>query len=441
MSGKRDVVSAATAKRGNRSFGIRSRVVGAGLLAIGLVVGGGGWASTAKLSGAIIAEGKVTVKRQVKQVQHRDGGIVSQILVDNGDRVEEGDVLVRLDETQTRAELNVIRAQLAEYEGRRARLTAERDGSEAVTFEEGFESDPAMAAIAAGERRLFADNRATREAQRDQLKSQIAQFEDQVRGLEAQRSSNVSERQLIAEDLDRLAPLVARKLVEATRTRALARDLARIDGQIGEIEANIAQVKGQISEAELKILELDQQTRSDAQRELRDIEARTAELDERIVAAEERLSRMVLRAPIAGTVNELRVHTRDGVIAPGDTVMTIVPLGADLVVEARLAPIDIDDVRTGQPVTLRFSAFNQRTTPEIQGTVDVVGAAATFDAATGQAYYLATVTIDDRAGLGEERHLVPGMPVEVFLQTGERTALSYLVKPFTDQMMRSMREE
>ena len=199
-------------------------------------------------------------------------------------------------------------------------------------------------------------------------------------------------------------------------------------------------MKGQISEAKLKIIELDQQVRTDAQRELRDVDGRMAELQERIVAATDRLSRMEVRAPISGIVNDLKVHTIGGVIASGETVMTLVPEGEDLVVEARLAPTDIDQVHVGQAAKLRFSAFNQRTTPQIDGAVDIVGAAATLDPATGQTYYLATLVITDETGLGE-KHLVPGMPVEVFLQTGERSALSYLVKPFTDQMSRALRED
>ncbi|MBB4004418.1 HlyD family type I secretion periplasmic adaptor subunit [Aurantimonas endophytica] len=433
-------VEAAPADDGQR-FGIRSRIVASGLLATFLIVGCGGWAAQASLSGAIIAQGKVTVKKQVKEIQHRDGGIVGAILVANGDVVKAGDVLIRLDETQTKAELGVIASQLSELIGRQARLRAERDGAETVRFDPAFETAAATKAIAEGERRLFADNRATREAQRDQLQSQIEQFGEQVKGLQSQRQSNAVEREMIAEDLDRLAPLVARQLVEGTRTRTMERDLAKIDGLKGEIEANIAQVMGQISEARMKIIELDQQVRTDAQRELRDVDARIAELSERIVAAKDRLSRMDLRAPIDGFVNDLKIHTVNGVIAPGETVMGIVPEGEELVVEAKLAPTDIDQVIVGQDVKLRFSAFNQRTTPEIDGRVDIVGAAATLDPASGQTFYLSTIAItDEDRGLGEQL-LVPGMPVEVFLKTGDRSALSYLVKPFSDQMMRSFREE
>ena len=423
-----------------QNFGIRSRILTAGFFATALVVGCGGWAAQARLTGAIISQGKVTVKKQVKQVQHRDGGIVGAILVDNGDRVKAGDAIVRLDDTQTRAELGVIRSQLSELLGRGARLRAERDEAPDVAFDNGFALVEATASIADGERRLFAANRATRDAQRDQFKSQIEQYEEQVRGLSAQLASNGAERTIVADDLARLMPLVRRQLVESSKTRAMERDLARSDGLNGEIASNIARVKGQISEARLKIIELDQKTRTDAQRDLRDVDGRIAELQERAVAASDRLTRMEITAPIAGTVNDLKIHTVGGVISPGETLMTVVPEGEDLVVEARLAPTDIDQVTIGQAVRLRFSAFNQRTTPEIDGTVETVGAAATLDQATGQTYYLSTITITDTTGLSG-KHLVPGMPVEVFVTTGERSALSYLVKPFTDQMQKALKED
>ncbi|MBZ9799556.1 HlyD family type I secretion periplasmic adaptor subunit [Mesorhizobium sp. ES1-4] len=419
-------------------YTIHSRVAVSGLLALGLILGCGGWAANAKLSGAIIAQGKVTAKKQLKMIQHRDGGIIGAIEVANGDAVKVGDVLIRLDETQTRAELGVLSEQFLESQGRAARLRAERDDMDKITFDFAPDADPQT--IMDGEQRLFANNRATRVAQKAQLKSQIDQDEEQIRGLEAQKASSKSERALVAEDIDRLAPLLRKGLIEGDKTRTLERDLVKVDGHIAEVESDIARAKGAISEVNLKIIELEQQVKTDAQRELRDVEAKVAELDERIVAARDRLSRMELRAPISGTVNDLKVHTVDGVIAPGETVMSIVPIDDELVIEARVAPTDIDQVSMGQDVKLRFSSFSQRTTPQIDGRVKVVGAAASIDAQTGQAYYLSTIAIGDVDGL-EGKQLVPGMPVEVFLHTRERSALSYLVKPFTDQMNRAMRED
>jgi HlyD family secretion protein len=232
---------------GAESFGIRSRVAAAVVLAIGLLCGCGGWAVHAQLTGAVIAQGKVAVRKQVKLIQHRDGGIVGEILVANGDAVKAGDVLVRLDETQTKAELGVLKGQRAELQGRRARHAAERDGAPSITFSPGFLHNPVTAEIAQGEIRLFEENRAVREARRDQLSLQIGQFEEQVRGLTAQQEANASERKMVKDDLERLTPLYTKGFIEIGKIRTMERDLVKVDGVKGEIDANIARVKGQIS--------------------------------------------------------------------------------------------------------------------------------------------------------------------------------------------------
>jgi HlyD family type I secretion membrane fusion protein len=430
-----------TARGSEASFGIRSRVAAAVVLAIGLIGGCGGWAVYAQLTGAVIAQGKVAVRKQVKLIQHRDGGIVGEILVANGDSVAAGEVLIRLDETQTKAELGVLKGQLAELQGRRARHVAERDGAAAIKFDLDFEGNPLTSEIAQGEIRLFNENRAVREARRDQLSLQIGQFEEQVRGLLAQQDANASERKMVKDDLERLTPLYTKGFMEISKIRTMERDLVKIDGLKGEIGANVARVKGQISESRIKIIELDQQARTDGQRDLREVDGKLAELQERIVASQDRLSRMVIRSPISGVVNELAVNSVNGVIAPKETLMSIVPESADLVVEAKLSPTDIDQAVSGQPARLRFSAFNQRTTPEVAGTVETIGAAATLEQATGQTYYLSTIAIAGGLKQVAGKPIVPGMPVEVFLSTGDRSAFSYLIKPFTDQMMRSFREE
>jgi HlyD family secretion protein len=273
------------------------------------------------------------------------------------------------------------------------------------------------------------------------LALQIEQFEEQVRGLLAQQAANANERKLVGDDFDRLMPLYRKQIIDISKMRTIERDLVKIDGLKGEIDANVARVKAQISEARIKIIELDQQTRTDAQRDLREADAKAAELQERIVAAQDRLSRMIIRSPTSGTVNDLSVHSVNGVIAPKETLMSIVPEFAELVVEARLSPTDIDQAAAGQAARLRFSAFNQRTTPEVAGTVETIGAAASLDQATGQTYYLSTISIENGLKQVAGKPIVPGMPVEVFLATGERSAFSYLAKPFKDQMTRSFREE
>ncbi|OOY27051.1 secretion protein HlyD [Thioclava sp. L04-15] len=420
-------------------FSIRARILFATVFLGALILVGGGWAAQAKLSGAVIAHGQVAVKSQLKVVQHPDGGVIHEIRVDNGDRVQAGDVVLRLDDTQLKSELGIVETQIRELAGRKARLIAVRDSTEDIVFPAGFGTSPETAAIAEGERRLLLHDRSMQALRRDQLLSQIDQFDDEIRALEAQSHSNGIERKLRGEDHTRLSKLLKKGLTEQGAITEVERDMARLDGVAGEIEANIARVKGQISESNLRILELDHQARTAAQKELRDIDAQLAELHERAVAARDRLSRTEIRAPIAGVINELGVHTVNGVIAPGERVMAIVPDG-ELMVEARLPITDIDQVMPGQAVRLRFSAFNQRTTPEVAGMVRVVAASATKDE-SGASYYLCTVAMTEAAQLPDGRKLMPGMPVEVFFQTGERTAISYLLKPVADQVHRSMRED
>jgi HlyD family secretion protein len=427
--------------RGGGSFGIRSRVIMSASLAGLLIIGCGGWAAQASLAGAAIAPGQIAVKRQVKEVQHRDGGIIAEIRVSNGDRVREGDVLVKLDETDTRVELSIIRSQLTELTGVYSRLQAERDGEAEVAFPEGFGSTDGTSGVIAGEMKLFLDNRAMRDSQKEQLSLQAEQLRDQIKGMEAQLASNQAEHTLLLDDITLMRKLLERKLTEGSRVRQMERELARIEGQRGEIEARVAQARGQISETELKIIAIDQELKATAQTQIRDIDARIAELREREIAAVDRLSRTELRAPASGLVYDLAVHTVGGVIGSGETILSLVPEDEEMMVEVRVSPTDIDQVTIGQPARLRLTAFNQRTTPEFEGQVTAMAAAATRDPVSGRDFYLGTVEItSDLAALGD-KVLIPGMPVDVLLVTGERSALSYLVKPFTDQMAKAFREE
>ncbi len=420
-------------------FPIATRAIASVALALALVVGCGGWAMNAKLSGAVIAPGRVVVKAQLKKVQHPEGGIIGAIFVDNGDRVAAGEVLLRLDATQKEAELSVMEGQQRQLIGRHARLEALRGDAEEIVFPAAFETDPETAGIAAGERRLFDQVLRMQELQTSQMLSQIDQYGEQVAGLEAQRTANAGEHRIVEAALTRMQTLVQNGLVESARIEAVEREMVKTDGVGAEVVANVARVKGQIGEVRLHILETENKTRSDAETELRDVEARLDELAQRILAARDKLSRTEIRAPISGTVNDLTVHTVNGVISAGETVMSIVPAG-EMTVEVRVPPTDIDQITAGQDAKLRFSAFNQRTTPELPGSVSVVAAAATTDPATGAPYFSVVVSLDDAAKLGSHE-LVPGMPVEVFFQTGERTVLSYLAKPFSDQIERAFREE
>jgi HlyD family secretion protein len=427
----------------DRGFGLKSRFIVGSLAAGLLVLGLGGWAVTAELSGAVIAQGSIVVLKHVKKVQHLDGGIVAKLNVQNGAVVNAGDILVRLDNTQLLTELGIIRSQLIELTGRSMRLTAERDGLETIAFPSDFDAmGPEAPKVMTGELRLFAAGRITRNSKKQQLELRIEQSEEEIKGLTSQMKAKAGEMDLIKRELVQIEELHRRKLTPVSRVYAMQREYTRIDGDHGGLVARIARAKGQISEVRIQILSLGQTLRSDTQRELRDIEARIAELRERAVAARDRLARTELRAPVSGVIHELAVHTVGGVITPAEPVMVIVPKNDDLTVEARLSPNDIDQVSIGQEARLRFSAFNQRTTPEMHGQVTRISADVTLDTTTGQSYYVGRVEIYEKSfdALGS-RKLIPGMPVEVFISTGERTALSYLAKPFTDQMARAFREE
>ena len=426
-----------------KRFRLGSRVIAGTAFALLLVLGCGGWAATAQLTGAVIASGSVTVDENLKSIQHRDGGIVSEIAVKEGDFVKQGQVLLRLDDAQTRAELSIVKAQLLELTARKGRLFAERDSMDAILFpSELLKAQSSIPAIIQGEIRLFEGNRKNRNSQKEQLALGIAQLNEEIKGLEAQRDSKAKEISLITVEHERIKGLADNRLIEGSRVYLADREWASLLGEKGEVDAGIARARARASEIQLQIIAVDEAARTDAQRELSIVEPKISELNERQVAIEDRLSRTDIRAPISGIVNELSVHTIGGVITPAETLVTIVPGDAKLKIAAKLPPTDIDQVSVGQKARLRFSAFNQRTTPELDGIVTHVSPATTTDKETGMPYYLADVTIppDELAKLGDN-HLLPGMPVEVFVSTDQRTAMSYLAKPLVDQFNRAFREQ
>jgi len=423
-------------KETQKQFGISGRIYLSAFLAGALVFGIGGWAAQAKLSGAVIAQGQVAVSQQVKVIQHRDGGIVSEILVRNGDAVRKGSVLFRLDETQTRVELTIVQGQLQQMLAMMTRLTAERDGAKSLDFKGLDISAPLLES----ETKLFSENLGMLTNQKEQLRLQIIQLEQQVAAYRAQAQSNDAEQEIIDKELQKANNLLAKGLIQVAQQRDLARQKARNEGAKGELMARTAETENEISEVRIKLLSLDQNHRKEAQTEIVALEAKVAELREREVAARDRLTRMEVRAPVDGLIYDMQIHTIGGIVGAGATVMSVVPDSEEMSVEIQVPPADIDRIAPGQPARMRFTAFNQRTTPEFNGTVDVVAAATATDRATGRPYYLATITPADLLALGS-RKLMPGMPVEVYVQTEERSALSYLAKPFTDQMMRAFREE
>jgi HlyD family secretion protein len=418
-------------------------LAGTGLLA--LVVGLGGLAVGTELAGAVVASGAVVVDTHVKKVQHPTGGVVGEINVRDGSRVQTGDVLIRLDQTVARANLAMITKSLDELAARRARLEAELDGMSGVTFPVSLTSrsaDPEVAAILQGERKHFDSRRESRTGQKSQLLERIAQLREQIDGTTLQASAKADEIKLIASELVGVQELFNKNLVPITRVTQLKREEVRLRGEQGSLIAGVAQAKGRISETELQIIQIDQDLRSEVSKEVREVQAKEAELVERRIAAEDQLKRIDIRAPQDGVVHQLAVHTVGGVVAPGDPLMLVVPESDDLSVEVKVSPQDIDQVRLGQNTVLRLSAFNQRTTPELKGSVNLVAADLVTDQRSGLQYYPVRVAlpVTERHRLGDLK-LVPGMPVESFIQTGSRTVFSYLTKPLADHMMRAFRQD
>ncbi|HEV7336113.1 MAG TPA: HlyD family type I secretion periplasmic adaptor subunit [Bosea sp. (in: a-proteobacteria)] len=422
------------------NFRLGPHVMAGSALMLMLVVGCGGWAATANLNGAVIAQGAVKVDQNLKEVQHRDGGIIQALMVRQGDQVEAGQVLFRLDDVQMRAELSIIHSQLGENLGRKARLAAERDDLAAIQFPaELAQLSGDAARIIEGETRLFDGNRTNRQSRKEQLEIGIVQSGEEIKGLEARHVAKVEELRLVELEKQKYAGLFSKGLIDGARVYTVNREWARLLGERGEIDAALARAKLRISEARLQIIAVDETARTEAQRELRQVEAKISEFGDRRLATEDRLARTEIRAPIDGTVNELTVFTVGGVITPAARLATIVPRQARLTVEVRIAPVDIDQIKPEQPARLRFSAFAKNTTPEFSGKVIHVSPATSRDPSNGSTYYSGDIELENEA-LVENRRLLPGMPVEVFIQTEERTALSYLVKPFTDHASRIFRE-
>jgi HlyD family secretion protein len=409
-----------------------------------LVLGLGGWAASTQFAGAVVAPGVLVAESDVKKVQHPTGGIVGQLLVRDGAHVNAGDILVRLDETATLANLLIVVDSLDEQTARRQRLLAERDEISAIDFSAFADraAEPKIARLLADERKLFELRRRSAEGQKAQLRERIQQLNEEIDGILSQIKSKSQEIKLIMQELKGVRELWEKNLIPITRITSLERDATRLDGERGALQSSIAQTKGKISEIQLQILQIDQQIKADVAKDLADVRAKTTELQERRIAAEDQLKRIYIRAPQGGVVHQLSVHTVGGVITQGEPIMLIVPDQDALVVEARVPPSEIDQVHLHAPAILRFTSFNQRTTPTIDGEIVRVSADISQDAKTGQSYYTVRVGFTETAlaRMGEVK-LVSGMPVETFIQTDERTVISYVLKPVNDQLARAFREK
>ena len=428
------------------SRAVRSGGTWWGVAVVMVLAGGlGGWATTTELSGAVIAQGLLVVDSNVKKVQHPTGGVVGELLVHDGSKVKAGDVLIRLDDTQTRANLAIVTNSLNELAARQARDEAERDGANIIIFPDDLlarEGDPQVAHAVDGERKLFDIRRMAREGQKAQLRQRIVQSNEEIEGLSTQMNARILQIEWIKKELIGVHDLWEKNLVPFTRVTTLEREAARLDGERGQMIAAIAQTKGKISETELQIIQIDQDMRAEVGKDLADIRGKTAELTERKIAAEDQLKRVDIRAPQDGMVFQSNVHTVGGVISQGEQIMLIVPEADALAVEAKIQPQEIDQVHLDQSAALRFSAFNQRTTPELNGTVSRISADISQDQKTGASFYTLRITVPEtELARLDGLKLVAGMPVEAFMQTDQRTVLSYLVRPLHDQIRRAFREK
>ena len=429
-----------------RTWSARRQMIAGFIALVVLVVGVGGWSVMANIAGAIVASGMIEVEANRQIVQHPEGGVVGRIDVDDGDRVEAGTVLIRFDDTLLKSELAIVEGQLFEIMARRARLEAERDGLDTLVFTPeldimGAESLVDIQSLKEGQQRLFQARRDSLNQEADQLAERKIQIGQQIDGSNAQLTSLEKQLELMRMELEDAESLLQKNLIQSSRVLALQREEARLFGQVGELKSAIAESRGRIAELEIEILKLTSRLREEAITTLRDLQYTEIELKERRISSLETLSRLDVRAPTSGLVYGRAVHALRSVVRPAEPIMYIVPQDSPMVISSRIETIHIDEVRIGQAATLRFSTFDQRTTPELDGTVTKVSADVFTDEVTGQVYYSAEILPNEGELVKlDGLELVPGMPVESFIKTTDRTPLAYLVKPLMDYFNKAFRE-
>ncbi|MDF1872027.1 HlyD family type I secretion periplasmic adaptor subunit [Vannielia sp.] len=417
-----------------------------GFIALIVLLGGfGTWATLANISGAIVASGAIEVDQNRQVVQHPYGGVVEAVLVDEGDTVEAGAVLIRLDPSETRSELAIVEDQLFEVMARGARLKAERDEAEAIVFSDELLAEakalPEVAELVEGQRQLFAARNVSLAKEAEQLDKRKAQIGNQIEGIDAQMTSLNDQLALIRQELENQRSLYDRGLVSYDNVLGLEREQASLAGEIGQLTASRAEAEGRTTEIEIEVLKLGTTRREEAITQLRDLRVNQAELEERRFALSERLSRLDIRAPVSGIVYDLTVNTPRSVVRAAEPVLYLVPQDRPLVIAARVDPIHVDEVHVGQEVTLRFTALDTRHMPDIFGQVVQVSADSFIDERTQATYYRAEIRLEPgEMGKLAGHEIIPGMPVESFIRTADRTPLAYLVKPLADYFNRAFRE-
>jgi len=410
-----------------------------------LVLGIGGWAVLTELSGAVIAGGTVVVESSAKRVQHQEGGIVAMIVARNDDYVEAGQMLLKLDDTTLRAGLAIVDTQLSESLAIEARLSAEISGQDEIDFPDELDAratEPRIGQVLESQRAALRARKDVRLGSIEQLGEQITQLRSQKSGLELQRTSVERQIDVVNSEYDRLQGLLEDNLVDRGRVNDLIRQQAELTGQLGSTSSSLDQLTATIAEREVMIRQVDSEFLSRALEDLQVLRQKISELTQQAIAGEDRLRRVVLLAPQSGVVHESIVNTVGGVVAPGETLMMIVPTQDRLVIEVRLNPLDVDKVSVGQQVIIRIPGLNARETPDLPARVMKVAPDLTRDQQTGISYFHARVMLDDSALklLPAGETLMPGMPAEAYIQTGSRTVLTYLLEPLEEQFRRAMRE-
>jgi HlyD family secretion protein len=419
----------------------------AAILAIGgLVVGLGGWASSVQVAGAVIANGAIGVESYPKRIQHQEGGTVRAFYVRDGDRVKQGQLLVALDDTLAAANLAVLRSRWRELAVREARLQAEIDGKSEFVVPGALaqaESEPQITELMATEQQVFRSRTIAKQGRAAQLQEQISQLKAQIEGLDLQRSAIERQVRISNEEMASFESLRSGQLIEASRITTLGKQQAELEGRLGEIISATAGAKAAIAERTLQITQLGDDLLTTTLEQLQEARRSLSETAEQMRAAEERLQRTQIRAPQNGIIHESSVHTVGGVVAPGETLMTIIPQGETMLVNAQISPSDVDRVKPGQETILRLTSLDLRATPELTGVIDTVSPDVSQDPKTGSIFYRARLVIapDELSKLSGPDVLLPGMPVEAFIKTEERTVLSYMLKPFVDEMRRALRED
>ncbi len=422
-----------------------ARFLIAGYLALGVLIFGlGAWAAAARISGAVIAPGLVEVQGNRQVVQHPTGGVIEAIHARDGDEVAQDAVLIRLDGQSLVTELGIVEGQWFEILARKSRLAAERDGLPAIVFDPELvvraQEMPQVAELKDAQVQQFEARRSLHTEESRQLEERQLQITQQIEGLTAVRAATTSQIELLQREIAGQETLLAQGLTQVTRVLTPQRELAALQGSEAQVEATIAENRGRIAEIEIERLRLYAELREEAIAELRELEFREIELRERRRDLIDRIERLELRAPVGGVVYASTADTLRGVIRPAEPVLYIVPRDTPLIVRARVEPIHIDQIHIGQEATLVFSAFDARTTPEITGRVKAVSADAIEDPSTRMRYYRADIEVeatDATAGL----RILPGMPVDAFIRTADRSPLDYLTRPLTSYFSRAFREK